>query len=112
MVGKQPVRSVASKSLGSTTVVCMGLVLVTGRSGVGSRGRVDLMFFLASLSWPFAVEKLFGRCFDMSSAVSTGYVEKFPLLITIINVVGAYSRAHIKASTKKLFNIKRPRQAG
>ena len=44
MVGKLPVRSVASKSLGSTTVMWMVLVLVTvawggsevtGRSGVG-----------------------------------------------------------------------------
>ena len=55
MVGKQPVRSVASKSLGSRTVMRIFLVLlfgagggseVTGKSGVGSRvgagGHVDL----------------------------------------------------------------------
>ena len=93
MVGKRSVRSVAIKALGSTTLMCMVLVLVTGRYGVGSWGRVDLMFFLASLSWPFAVEKIFGRCFDMSSAVSPGYVEKFPFLIAIINVVGAGEKA-------------------
>ena len=80
--------SVASKSLGSTTVKCMVLVLVTGRSGVGSWGLVDLMFFLASLSWPFAVAMIFGRCFDMSSSISPGHVEKLPLLIAVINVVG------------------------
>ena len=88
MVGKRPVRYVASKSLGSTTVMCMVLVIVTGRSGVGSWGLVDLTFFLASLSWPFAVARLFGRLFDMSSAVSPGHVEKLPLLIAVINVVG------------------------
>ena len=81
-------RSVARKSLGSTTVMCMVLVLVTGRSGVGSWGLVDLTFFLDSLSWPFSVARLFGRCFDMSSAVSTGHVEKLPLLIAVINVAG------------------------
>ena len=79
--------SVASKSLGYTTVMCMVLVLVTGRSGVGSWGLVDLMFFLASLSCPFAVARLFGRCFDMSSAVSPIHVEKLPLLISVISVV-------------------------
>ena len=79
--------SVASKSLGYTTVMCMVLVLVTGRSGVGSWGLVDLMFFLASLSCPFAVARLFGRCFDMSSDVSPGHVEKLPLLISVISVV-------------------------
>ena len=88
MVGKRPVRSVAIKSLGSTTVMCMVLVLVNGRYGVGSWGLVDLTFFLASLSWNFAVARLFGRCFDMSAAVSTGHVEKLPLLIDVINVVG------------------------
>ena len=45
------------------------------------------MFFRASLLWPFAVARLFGICFDMSSAVSPGHVEKFPLLIALINVV-------------------------
>ena len=89
MVGKRPVRSVFSKSLGSTTVMCMVLVLVTGRSGVGSWGMVDLTFFLASLSWNFAVARLFGRCFDMSYAISTGHVDKLPLLIAVINVDGS-----------------------
>ena len=93
MVGKQPVISVARKSLGSTTVMCMVLVLVTGRSGVGSGGRVDLMFFLASLSWPFAFAGIFGRCFDMSSAVGPVHVEKLPLLIAVINVVGTGGKA-------------------
>ena len=46
------------------------------------------MFFRASLAWPFAVARLFSRCFDMSSAVSPGHVEKFTLLIALINVVG------------------------
>ena len=87
MVGKRPVRSVASKSLGYYTVTCMVLVLETGRSWVGSWGLVDLTFFLARLSWPFAVARLFGRCFDMISAVSPGHVEKLPLLIAVINVV-------------------------
>ena len=93
MVGKRPVRSVASKSLGSTTAMWMVLVLVTGRSGVGSWGLVDLTFFLASLLWPFAVARFFGICFDMSSAVSPGHVEKLPLLITVINVVGTGGKA-------------------
>ena len=66
----------------------MVLVLDTGRSWVGSWGLVDLTFFLASLSWPFSVARLFGRFFDMSSAVSPGHVEKLPLLIAVINVVG------------------------
>ena len=93
MVGKRPVRSVASKSLGFTTVMRMVLVLVTGRSGVGSWGLVELTFFLASLSWPFAVARLFGICFDMSSAVSPGHVEKLPLMIAVINVVGNGEKA-------------------
>ena len=93
MVGKRPVRSIASKSLGSTKVMCMVLVLVTGRSGVGYWGLVDLTFFLASLSWPFAVARLFGRCFDMSSAISPGHEEKSLLLIAVINVVGTGGKA-------------------
>ena len=71
----------------------MVLVLVTGRSGVGSWGLVDLTFFLASLSCPFAVARLFVRCFEMSSAVSPGHVEKLPLLIDVINVVGTGEEA-------------------
>ena len=62
----------------------MVLVLETG----GSWGLVDLTLFLASLLWPFAVARLFDRCFDISSAVSPGHVEKLPLLIAEINVVG------------------------
>ena len=62
----------------------MVLVLETGRSW----GLVDLTFFLASLLWPFSVARLFGRCFDISSAVIPGHVEKLPLLIAEINVVG------------------------
>ena len=62
----------------------MVLVLATGCS----RGLVDLTFFLASLLWPFAVARLFERCFYIRSAVSTGHVEKLPLLIAEINVVG------------------------
>ena len=54
MVGKRRVRSIASKLLGSTTVMQIVLVLVygagggsevTGSSGVESGGRVDLTFF-------------------------------------------------------------------
>ena len=60
------------------------LVLATG----GSWGLVDLTFCLASLLWPFYVARLFGRCLDISSSVSTGHVEKLPLLIAEINVVG------------------------
>ena len=93
MVGKRPVRSVARKPLGSTTVMYMVLVLVTGRSGVGYWGLVDLMFFIASLSWPFAVARIFGRCFDTSSAVSPGHVEKLPLLAAIINLVATGENA-------------------
>ena len=66
----------------------MVLVLETGSSWAGSWGLVYLTFFLASLLWPFAVARLFGRCFDISSAVSPGHVEKLPLLIAEINVVG------------------------
>ena len=71
----------------------MVLVLETGRSWVGSLGLVDLTFFLASLSWHFAVARLFGRCFDISSAVSPGHVEKLPLLIAVINVLGTGEKA-------------------
>ena len=73
--------------------MCMVLVLVTGRSGVGYWGLVDLMFFLASLSWPFAVARIFGRCFDMSSAVSPCHLEKLQFLIAVINVVGTKENA-------------------
>ena len=68
--------------------MCMVLVLETGRSGFGSWGLVNLTIFLASLSWPFDVASLFVRCFDISSAVSPGHVEKLPLFIAEINVVG------------------------
>ena len=67
----------------------MVLVLATG----GSWGLVDLTFFLAILLWPFAVARLFGRCLDIRSAVSHGHVEKFPLLISEINVVGTGEKA-------------------
>ena len=59
----------------------------------GSWGLVDLTFCLASLLWPFAVARLFGRCLDISSAVSPGHVEKFSLLIAEINVVGPGEKA-------------------
>ena len=49
---------------------------------------MDLTFCLASLLWPFAVARLFGRFFDISSAVSPVHVEKLPFLIAEINVVG------------------------
>ena len=77
---KRPVRSVASKSLGSATVIWTVLVLVTG--------LVDLTFCLACFLWPFAVARLFGICLDISPAVRPGHVEKFPLLIAEINVDG------------------------
>ena len=51
------------------------------------------MFFLASLSWPFSVARLFERCFAIISAVRPGHVEKFPLLIAVINVVGTGGEA-------------------
>ena len=54
---------------------------------------MDLTFCLASLLWPFAVARLFGRCLDISSAVSHGHLEKFPLLIAEINVVGTGEKA-------------------
>ena len=73
--------------------MCMVLVLETSRSWVGFWGLVDLTFFLASLSWHFAVARLFGRCFYISSDVSTGHVEKFPLLIAVINIVGTGEKA-------------------
>ena len=90
-------RSVANKSLDLKTVMRIVLVLVsgagggsevTGRSGVGSGGRVDLIFFRERLAWPFAVARFFGRCLYISSAVRPGHVEKFPLLIAVINVIG------------------------
>ena len=71
----------------------MVLVLETCRSWVGSWGLVDLTFFLASLSWPFAATRLFGICFDMSSSVSPGHVDKLPLLIAVMNVVGIGEKA-------------------
>ena len=66
----------------------MVLVLETVRSWVGSWGLVDLTFFLASLLWSFAVARLFGRCFDISSALSPDHVEKLPFSIAKIDVVG------------------------
>ena len=67
---------------------------VTGRSGVGSCGRVDRKpFFRASFAWPFAVARLVGRCFAISSAVRPGHVEKFPLLIAVIKVLGTGQKA-------------------
>ena len=66
---------------------------VTGRSGVGCCGRFDQAFFRASLAWPFSVARLFGRCFSISSAVRPGHVEKFPLLIAVIKVLGTGKKA-------------------
>ena len=51
------------------------------------------MFFLASFSWHFSVARLFGRCFAISSDVRPGHVEKFPLFISVINVVGTGGKA-------------------
>ena len=90
-------RSVASKSLGLTTVMRIVLVLVsgaggglevTGRSGVESGERVDLTFFRARLAWPFDVARIFVRCLAISSDVRPGHVEKLPLLISVIKVLG------------------------
>ena len=39
------------------------------------------------------LQGFFGICFDMSSAVSPGHVEKFTLLIAVINVVGTGEKA-------------------
>ena len=66
----------------------MDLVVETRSSWVSSWGLVDLTFFLARLLWPFSVARLFGICFVISSAVSPGHVERLPLLIAVINVVG------------------------
>ena len=66
---------------------------VTGRSGVVSGGCVDLTFFWARLAWPFAVARLFGRCLDINSAARPGHVEKFPLLIFVIKVLGTGQKA-------------------
>ena len=95
-------RSIASKALGSITVMRIVLVLVsgagggsevTGRSGVGSGGRIDLTFFRARLAWHFSVARLFGMFLDISSAVKPGHVEKFPLLIAVIKVLGTGQKA-------------------
>ena len=51
------------------------------------------MFFRESLAWTFAVARLFGRCFAISSDVRPGHVENFPLLIAVINVVGTGEKA-------------------
>ena len=102
MVGKRLVRSVASKSLGLIIVMRIVLVLVSGagggsevngRSGVRSGRRVDLNVFWASLAWPFAVARLFLRCFAISSDVRPGHVKKFSLLIAVIKVLGAGQKA-------------------
>ena len=94
--------SVASKSLGSTTVMRIVLVLVssagggsevTGRSGVGSCGWVERAFFWASFAWRFSVARLFGRCFSISSAVRPVHEDKFPLLIAVIKVLGTGQKA-------------------
>ena len=66
---------------------------VTGRSWVGYGRRVDLTFFWASLAWPFAVARFFGRCLYISSAARPGHVEKFPLLIAVIKVLGTGHKA-------------------
>ena len=81
--------TVASKSRGSTTVIWTVLVLATGTSW----GLLDLTFCLANLLWLFDVERLFVRCLDISSAVRPGQVEKFPLLIAEINLVGTREKA-------------------
>ena len=51
------------------------------------------MFFREILSWPFAVARLFGICFAISSAVRPGHVDKFLLLIAVINVVRTGGKA-------------------
>ena len=66
---------------------------LTGRSWVGSDGRVDLTFFRASLAWPFAVARLFGGLLDISSDVRPGHVDKFPLLIAVIKLLGTGQKA-------------------
>ena len=106
MVGKQPVRSVASKSLGSITVMQIVLVLVSGSGGgsevtgrsevgsaVGAGGRVDVKCFWENLAWPFAVARIFGRCLDIRSAVRPGHVRNFSLLMAAIKVLGTGQKA-------------------
>ena len=46
------------------------------------------MFFLSSFECTFAVARIFGRCVAISSAIRPGHVEKFSLLIAVINVLG------------------------
>ena len=99
-------RSVASKSLGSITVMRIvldlggGAGVVAGSTGSSGDGagvmtgtRVDRTFFLASLSWPFAVARLLGRCLDIKSAVRPGQEEKFPALMAEMNVLGTGQKA-------------------
>ena len=45
-------------------------------------------------TWPFAVARIFGRCLDISSAVSPGHVEKLTFFIAEINVVGTGKKRH------------------
>ena len=87
-MGKRPVRSVARRSVNSIMLRWVVFVLVEGCRGVlgstrcgkisgwDSTGRVDLTFLRASFECPFAVAKLVGRCFEISSAVKPGHEEK------------------------------------
>ena len=101
MVGKRPVRSVTIKSLGSITAMQIVLDLgggdrvapeSTGSSGDKAGGRagahVDRTFLRASLAWPFAVARLFGRCFEIKSAVRPDHVEKLLALMAEMNEIG------------------------
>ena len=99
-------RSVASKSLGSITVMRIVLDLGVGAGvaadnagssgdGAGSRAgmRVERTFLRASFAWPFAVARLLGRCLEINSAVRPGQVEKFPALMAEMNVLGTGQKA-------------------
>ena len=70
------------------------LNLVEHACSVGMLGTVG---FSGAGCWlirdMFAVARLFGRCLVISSAVRPGHVEKFPLLIAEINVVGTGEKA-------------------
>ena len=84
-------RSVASKSLGSITVMRIVLDLGVGDgvaadnagssgdgAGSGAGMRVEQTFLQASFAWPFAVARLLGRCLEINFVVRPSQVEKFP----------------------------------
>ena len=83
--GKRPVKSVASRSLGSRTLKKTFLDLGGGdRADCG----VERTVFLFNFMWPFAVLRDLGRCLDMRSAVRPGQVTKNQDCIAVMKVAG------------------------